>query len=145
MTKEQQQLYWIWGAMMQRCENPKSPQYKDYGGRGIKVCERWRKSKNFLADMSPRPKGSLLDRKENNEGYSPENCVWTTRKQQNSNRRNCIYVIHENERVTLKEKCRRLGVSYRPIAKRIQKGWSIEKTFRIPLGLKNQFDKRAAQ
>ena len=77
-----------WNMMLQRCTNPKARGYKDYGGRGIKVCARWKKFDNFLADMGRRPKGTSLDRFPNPNGnYEKRNCRWATRKQQQNNRR----------------------------------------------------------
>lgn len=139
---EQQRLYWVWADMVSRCRNPKHRQYKDYGGRGIYVCERWQKSANFIFDMAPRTPGGMLDRRDNDSPYSPDNCRWATRKEQNSNRRNCIYVTDRGERVTLREFCRRHDVRYRPIVKRIKdRGWPIGLAIIVPLGCDRNFFK----
>lgn len=79
--------YQTWEAMIQRCTNPRSTGWKDYGGRGITVCERWRKFENFLADMGERPCGMTLDRIKNDQCYCKDNCRWATRKQQLENQR----------------------------------------------------------
>lgn len=79
---------WIWKAMIQRCTNPNDRRWKDYGGRGITVCQRWRESfEAFYADMGPRPDGLSIDRVNNDRGYSPQNCQWATREQQARNKR----------------------------------------------------------
>ncbi|WP_125461820.1 MULTISPECIES: hypothetical protein [Rhodomicrobium] len=80
-------LYHVWVDMRQRCTNPKFRQWEDYGGRGIKVCERWGSYALFEADMSPRPPGMLLDRVDNDGDYNPDNCKWSTRKEQQRNQR----------------------------------------------------------
>jgi hypothetical protein len=80
--------YHIWNSMKQRCNNPKNISYKDYGGRGIKVCDRWLNSFNFfLEDMGKKPDGYSLDRINNDDGYKPTNCRWATMKEQSNNRR----------------------------------------------------------
>jgi hypothetical protein len=79
--------YGVWRAMKERCSNPKNKDYANYGGRGIRVCERWHTYDNFLADMGPRPPGLSIERRNNNLGYSPDNCYWATRLEQNHNQR----------------------------------------------------------
>lgn len=80
--------YMSWSAMKQRCLNKDYKRYYDWGGRGIKICDRWLNSfENFLADMGERPKGTTLDRINNNGNYELLNCRWATSKQQSSNKR----------------------------------------------------------
>lgn len=83
-----------WKDMRARCSNPNRENYPNYGGRGIKVCERWQKFENFYADMGPRPKAIVrvrskysIERRDNGGNYTPENCYWATVSVQNSNRR----------------------------------------------------------
>ncbi len=79
--------YRSWHAMHQRCSNKNDDRYENYGGRGIKVCERWGSFENFLADMGERPAGLSLHRTDNDGNYEPGNCKWATSKEQASNRR----------------------------------------------------------
>jgi len=82
--------YRIWNGMITRCHNPNVHKYPEYGGRGITVCERWRKFKNFFEDMGERPGKLQLDRIDNDKGYFKENCRWITSKANNQNRRGCV-------------------------------------------------------
>lgn len=80
--------YDAWIGMKRRCNNPNSSRYKDYGGRGITVCERWMVVENFLTDMGERPTiEHSLDRKNNEGNYEPSNCRWATHEEQNQNQR----------------------------------------------------------
>lgn len=80
-------LYKVWDSMKQRCLNSNHPSFKDYGGRGIIVCQRWLKFENFAADMGKVPAGLTIERKNNDGGYEPSNCCWATRKEQRHNQR----------------------------------------------------------
>lgn len=84
--------YGAWYNMIRRCTDPNIKQWKDYGGRGLTVCQRWLKSfSNFIKDMGSKPSPELtLERFFNYEGYKPSNCVWATRKEQIRNRRNSV-------------------------------------------------------
>lgn len=78
----------VWAGMRKRCLNPNDQAYKNYGGRGIKICVRWSKFENFLKDMGPRPSSKYsLERVNNNKGYTPSNCIWATSLDQLRNTR----------------------------------------------------------
>lgn len=79
--------YRKWQSMVRRCTDPKHPSFKYYGGRGIRVCNRWLEYENFESDMGEPPDGMTLERKENNGHYEPGNCVWATWSDQFKNRR----------------------------------------------------------
>src|SRR5580765_3067669 len=88
--------YRAWAHMLERCRNPNSPDFPDYGGRGITVCERWVTFENFLSDMGVRPDGMSIDRINNDvlvDGYSKNNCRWATPLEQSRNRR-CVRLNH---------------------------------------------------
>jgi len=102
-----------WGARL-RCVDPNNPAYSNYGERGIYMCDRWVESfDNFLDDMGRRPSGMSLDRIDNNGPYSPENCRWATRAEQNNNRRSVILIDVEGRALALKNAAKELGVDYK--------------------------------
>ena len=104
--------YRSWSSMLARCTNPKNDHYHNYGGRGIKVCKRWKKFVNFYADMGPKPTPKhSLDRIDVNGNYEPTNCRWATTKEQRSNTRNTPWVTVNGVKKTIAEWAEELGVS----------------------------------
>ena len=123
-----------WGSMRQRCLNPQHHAYADYGGRGIKVCQRWDSFENFLVDMGPRPSlNHTLDRIDNNGDYTPENCRWATETQQKLNRRDNRYVTINGETKQLSVWSRESGIPFDVLSKRLNAGWAPEKAIAEPL------------
>ena len=118
-----------WCSMRARCNNPNSTDYKNYGGRGIVVCDRWTESfSNFLEDMGRKPTaGHSLDREDVNGPYSFDNCRWATSEQQALNKANSIRLTMNGESLPIVEWSRRTGLSQDLLRKRRSKGWSDER------------------
>lgn len=115
-----------WERMKQRCYNRNNKSWPAYGGRGITVCESWRKSfAQFYEDMGPRPDKFSLDRKDNDGPYSPENCRWANWTTQARNRRSNRYIAFNGETRLLTEWAERTGISAGTIWFRLNKGWGI--------------------
>lgn len=128
-------VYGAYNAMKQRCENTNHLKYKDYGGRGIKVCERWLNSfEDFLADMGEPPSDKhTLDRfPDMNGNYEPGNVRWATAKEQCNNKRNNRLLTFNGETKTMTEWANQFGISDVTILKRLKRGWSVEKAITIP-------------
>lgn len=124
-------IYYIWKAMKQRCFNSNNSRYKDYGGRGIKVCSEWLGEngfQNFYTDMGERPIGKSIDRIKNNLDYCKENCKWSTPKEQSSNRRNSVFITYNGKTKTAKQWADEIGISYQTFWIRLKKGWSVERS-----------------
>ena len=114
--------YKSWIKMMHRCYNKASKDYPDYGGRGITVCERWRDGpENFCNDMGERPEGCTLDRIDNDQGYSPENCRWADAITQANNRRSNLLLATVHGVKTCAEVARLYGVDYKRLHHAITK------------------------
>lgn len=128
-------IYAVWNAMLGRCHNPSNVQYKDYGGRGITVCPEWRTFPGFYADMGDPPfEGAMLERSENDLGYSKDNCVWATREEQNNNQRKNVRYEFNGKTQTLRQWARELDLNFATLSSRIYSyGWSIEKTLTTPI------------
>lgn len=119
--------YNIWNLMRFRCESPKNSAYKNYGARGISVCERWRNFENFYADVGPRPSANhSLDRIDNDGDYRPGNVRWATSKVQGRNTRRNHIVTVRGETMPLVEAVERYGGVYGTVKWRLYQGKSIE-------------------
>ena len=130
----QSPLYTTWCSMIARCENPNVMAFRNYGGRGIKVCERWRSSfELFVQDMGPRPEGTEVDRIDNDGDYEPSNCRWTTRKAQTNNMRKNRHLTAFGKTRTVSEWADELGVRPSTLHRRLKLGWPAERVLGTPV------------
>lgn len=122
-------MYVIWYNMILRCTNKEQMYYKDYGGRGIKVCNRWRRSFiDFCTDMGERPsKEYSLDRINNNGNYEPGNCRWATKVEQANNARSNRIVCYRGEKLTVAMLARKTGIDAKRIYRRLSQGMTLDK------------------
>lgn len=120
--------YTTWINLIGRCEDKKRKQYKDYGGRGIKVCKRWRKSfQAFIDDMGPRPsRFHSIDRINNDGNYEPSNCRWETRAQQGKNQRTNKWIEHGGRKMILADWSKETGIHQKTLSLRLKSGWPID-------------------
>lgn len=121
-----------WGQMIARCYDPKHHKYPSYGGRGIRVCDRWICFRLFAEDMGPRPPGMTLNRIDNNGPYSPENCEWASAVTQNRNRRDNLLLTHKGETLCVAAWAERLGVRREALRNRIHRGWPVDEALSKP-------------
>ena len=117
-------IYAIWFGMRARCSNPKNTHYHRYGGRGIQVCERWKKFENFVADMGMPPRGKTVERINNDGNYEPSNCRWASRKEQANNTRRNTFIQTSQGKLSLREIASRAGITYEAVQERRRRGWA---------------------
>lgn len=120
----------VWRHMIDRCSNPKNRSFKDYGGRGIGVCDRWLIGDGertgfecFVADLGPRPARFTIERVDGAKGYGPGNCMWLPKGDQSKNRRGVKLVRIGRRAQTIPDWCRETGVGYWTAIRRIERGW----------------------
>jgi hypothetical protein len=117
-----------WHSMRQRCNNPRCHHWAGYGGRGIRICERWTDYENFLADMGEKPVGLSLDRVDVNGDYTPTNCRWATRKEQQRNQRVTRHVTIDGAVYVAADLAERSGLKTDTIIERASRGLSLDET-----------------
>lgn len=123
--------YRAWQNMKTRCLDPRNAGYKNYGGRGITVCDRWLNSfEAFLQDMGQKPGPEYsIDRIDNSLSYNPDNCCWATRADQNRNTRRTKMLSFNGETLCLADWAERTGIPAQTLARRIARGWSLDRVF----------------
>lgn len=126
--------YKVWIAMKQRCLNQRHPSYKNYGGRGITVCDSWKNSfSQFYGDMGPRHSKNLtLERIDNDGNYCQENCEWATRSSQNRNHRRNRKIQIDGETLCLADWAEKYGISEKLVSQRISRGWDGVSAIQTP-------------
>lgn len=123
--------YYTWSSMGNRCNNKNDPSHYRYGGRGISICKRWQKFKNFYEDMGDKPApGYSIDRIDNNGNYEPDNCRWATVAQQANNQRTNVLIEHNGKTQNMKQWSSELGINYQTLVSRFKNGWSIERVLK---------------
>ena len=128
------ELYSVWQGMKDRCNNQKSNAYKDYGGRGIKICEEWNDFKTFMDDMGPRPFGYTLERMDNDSGYGVDNCKWATRATQANNQRSNHIIEYDGAKMTATQWSEKLGGNKALVRHRINTyGWDHIRAVTTPI------------
>lgn len=133
-------LYRIFSGMISRCKYPSATEYKDYGGRGITVCDEWKEYNNFKqwAMSSGYTDKLTLERNDVNGDYCPENCRWATMDEQRNNKRNSHFLTYNGVTKTMAQWANLLGINYRTLRSRINTlGWSIEDALEMTGSIKN--------
>lgn len=127
--------YHSWRAMRERCSRPSYHAYHLYGGRGIRVCDRWNDFAAFLADMGPKPTPKhSIERKDSNGNYEPSNCRWATKIEQARNTSRNHIITYAGESLTLAEWAERTKFTSAAILTRLRRGWPVETALTRPLG-----------
>jgi hypothetical protein len=123
----------LWKSMIQRCHNPNNPSYPNYGGRGVKVCARWRRSyAAFEADVGPRPVGSTLDRIDGTKGYKQDNVRWASKREQAINRSTTRIITWRGRSMSILDWARETGINDATIGRRLNRGWLLERALTAP-------------
>lgn len=127
-------LHRIWQGIRSRCQNPNAPHFDQYGGRGIKLCQRWQSFVDFRSDVGEPPAPQhTLDRIDVNGNYTPDNCRWATRSEQSRNRRNTIWAEIDGTKMCLMDAAKLRGLKYATVRDRVRRhGWTVERALSTP-------------
>lgn len=128
--------YIAWGNMLARCSNPRHPEFYNYGARGIDVCKEWLEFATFFADMGHPPADKSLDRKNNNLGYSKDNCRWASAYEQSRNKRRNKLLTYDGITLCATDWAARVGLPIGVLYKRLNAGWPISDVISKPLRIK---------
>lgn len=130
--------YKRWAAIKDRCLNKESKSYKNYGGRGIKICQMWHKYENFLSDMGTPNVGMTIERINNDGNYEPKNCRWATREDQNNNHRRNVKINFDGRTFNITQWAKIMGLTKAALTHRFNRGWTIERALTEPQNYKKQ-------
>lgn len=125
-------IYACWKSMMNRCYKKWCHAYPDYGGRGIRVCSRWRSFSQFFEDMGPMPQGHCIDRINNNGNYTPGNCRWITKAEGNKNKRTVRKLVVEGNTYSVPELAKKFSMNKKTLRCRLDNGWDLDKALKTP-------------
>ena len=135
----------VWAAMLSRCENPNNPEHRNYGARGVRVCDGWRSLAAFIADMGPRPEDGTVERRDNGAGYTcghcddckargtVANCRWATQREQGRNKRTNRMVTLGDKTLCVADWIEATGIGKSTLWGRLNKGWSVERALSTPV------------
>jgi hypothetical protein len=136
MTTQFPSEYQSWLNMFARCTDPESKNFKNYGARGITICDRWNEFKNFMLDMGRKPHPRhTIERDDVNGNYEPANCRWIARKDQGRNKRNSVFVTYQGKRLLLIDLVEDLGLSRSIVYGRLKAGWTLAQAIALPLSV----------
>jgi len=127
--KSHTRAYSAWLSMHNRCTDTRLKMYHRYGGRGISVCERWSDFESFYLDMGEAPKGTSLDRINNDGNYEPSNCRWASKRVQDNNRSTTIFLEYQGEKLPLQMWAERLRIKAPTLRTRLNRGWTLADAF----------------
>lgn len=122
----------VWKSMISRCSNERYADYPVYGGRGIRVCERWQSFWAFVSDMGYPLPGEMLERVDNDGGYSKNNCVWATPAEQARNKRSNVWIEVDGSRLCRADAAKRYGIRPGTLRMRLERGWGLQEALTAP-------------